>query len=194
MTEDVNKAQDLQAADSKDKFARWIFDWFKEMLPMFVGVVVVFTMFFGGNTVDGISMLPTLHHRDVLLLSKFMYTPQRGDVVVVHNPGDLKINVVKRIIAVGGDTLHIDFAKGEVFVNDVKVDESYINEPGAPFFIKADWDFPSIIPADQVFVMGDNRNHSQDSRSKHVKLVKNEDVLGKVVFLLFPFDRIGNPY
>ena len=97
-------------------------------------------------------------------------------------------SAIKRIIAKGGQTFDINFDTGEVTVDGVVLDEPYIKEITR---LKEGGEIPSVIPEGYFFVMGDNRNHSSDSRSYKVGLVSEDQIVGKAEFILFPFNRIG---
>lgn len=99
--------------------------------------------------------------------------------------------IVKRIIAVAGQTVNIDFETGQVFVDGVPQEETYIAEPTTR---KGDMEFPLYVQEGYLFVMGDNRNHSTDSRFSEVGLIDERMVLGKVLFRLFPLNDIGSVY
>jgi len=168
-----------------------------------VTIVFVFAVRLVG--VDGESMYPTLNNADYLgLLSNVFYSePQRGDIVVLTVPYFKNQPIVKRVIATGGQTVNIDFDKGEVYVDGVLQNEPYINEPTHLSYAEQgeSLTYPVTVPKGCLFVMGDNRNHSADSRFAPVGVVDERDVLGKVLCILIPgrdettqkrdFGRIG---
>ncbi len=176
-------------------------DWFSEiveiletMLISVFAILLIFTYLMRPVTVDGNSMVPTLHHTDRLVMYRLMYRPTVGDIVVVNDHGghifsgdevvesgySLDECIIKRVIATAGQKVLIDASKGEVYVDDVLLDEPYINEPTLTNDMA--FQYPITIPEGYVFVMGDNRNHSTDSRSAAVGLVAVNDVLGKAYF------------
>lgn len=167
-------------------------------------VAVVFMFFFRLVTVDGDSMYPTLCDQDrVIMLSSLWYTePASGDIVVAHAPDFSGEPLIKRIIAVEGDTVDIDFESGSVFVNGARLEEEYIPEPTFQDFSTDGMVFPLQIGEGCVFLMGDNRNVSYDSRFRQIGQVDVRNLLGKVIFLAFPgrdhvtgqreFHRIGS--
>ena len=171
---------------TKKTIATEIYEWMDALVPAFIIVVSLLTFVFMRFNVVGTSMLPTLHDGDKLITYHLFYTPKKGDIITLNAP-KLDKNIIKRIIATPGDSIKIDFDAGEVYVNGELLDEPYINTPTN---LKADWNLPEVIPEGYMFVMGDNRNGSRDSRSKDVKLVKYEDVTGKAVFLWYPFNRM----
>jgi len=140
--------------------------------------------------VDGDSMYPTLHHSDYLgLLSNVLYHEvEPGDVVVLSVPFFEDKPIVKRVVAVGGQTVDIDFEKGVVYVDGAALDEPYTYEPTYLSYAESGQalEYPVTVPEGCLFVMGDNRNHSADSRFAPVGLVDEKDVLGKVLWILIP--------
>ncbi|MBQ1545314.1 MAG: signal peptidase I [Clostridia bacterium] len=143
---------------------------------LIVTVAVVFL--FRSATVQGSSMYPTLEDGDRLVLASTVFRYERGDIVVVHRAG--KEPLVKRIIALGGDTLDIDFERGTVTVNGEVQNEPYIAAPTHLEYSDGPV-FPFTVPEGKVFVMGDNRNDSLDSRSSMVGLIDQNDILGTML-------------
>ena len=121
-----------------------------------------------------------------------------GDVVVLRKESFLTEPIVKRVIATAGQTVDIDFGAGIVYVDGEALEEDYINEPT---FTEEGMEFPLTVPEGSIFVMGDNRNHSDDSRNSRLGTVDTRYVIGKAVLLAFPvadidteekdFGRIG---
>lgn len=151
----------------------------------FVTVLFVFVVRLVG--VSGSSMYPTLHDRDYLvLLSNVFYSePKVGDIVVMTVPAFQDEPIVKRVIATGGQTVDIDFEAGQVYVDGHLLDEPYIYEPTYRDYALG-LDYPVTVPDGCLFVLGDNRNNSADSRYAPVGMVDKRYVLGKVLFLVFP--------
>ncbi len=148
------------------------------------------SMFFvRASLVRGSSMEPTLWDGDCILVQMLGYgVPRPGDIVAIR-AGDRKgKHLVKRIIATGGDTVQIDFEAGAVFVNGQRLEEPYINEAT---HLSGDLVFPVTVPEGCCFVLGDNRNHSQDSRSSALGFVPEGDIEGKVFFRFAPLERFG---
>lgn len=136
--------------------------------------------------VDGASMNPGLQDQDRVIITSQPYRPAYGDVVVVDSYTPHGKPLVKRVIGMAGDTIDIDFTAGVVYRNGQALEEPYTAEPT---YLKEDRDFPLTVPEGTLFVMGDNRNHSLDSRSQEVGCIDPRDVLGKVLFRIFPFTR-----
>ena len=155
---------------------------------IFVTILFVFAVRLVG--VIGDSMYDTLHNGDkLILLSNFLYEPETGDVVVVDaadfNGGEI---IIKRVIADEGQTVDIDFSTGAVYVDGVLLEEDYIYEPTYRY---EGVDFPITVPENCIFVMGDNRNNSTDSRNPEIGCVDKRYVLGKALFVILPFADIG---
>ncbi|HZK38593.1 MAG TPA: signal peptidase I, partial [Clostridia bacterium] len=149
-------------------------------------IFILFTFLFRAVGVEGSSMVPTLQDGDWLAISGINFEPRRGDIVVVTQPNDIHEPLIKRIIAVGGETIDIDFVTHAVKINGKTIDEPYIAEPTRRSF---DVEFPLLIPEGFVFVMGDNRNNSKDSRTSGVGIIDKRYILGKTRFRIFPFGR-----
>lgn len=136
--------------------------------------------------VDGSSMLPTLRDGDWLLVSAFAAKLERGRVTVIAESGSLHKPLVKRVIALPGDVVDIDFTNGVVRVNGQVLAESYIAEPTLR---TGDLQFPLTVEPGTCFVLGDNRNHSTDSRFSSVGLVDQRNVIGQLLLKITLFDR-----
>ena len=153
-----------------------------------VFLVVVFAFFARVINVDGESMVPTLHHRDLLFLQCINYEPEQGDIVVLRKSfAEIDSPIVKRVIAVGGQTVEIDYSTSTVYVDGVPLDEPYINEamlmPSSDKERGTYWE----VPQGSVFVMGDNRNASADSRNADLGTVDTRYILGRAICVLLPF-------
>ena len=154
-------------------------------------LVVVCAFFVRLSGVQGTSMYPTLDNGDQLLLLSFGYNePERGDIVVLMADDFMDKPLVKRVIGIGGDVIDMD-PSGTVTVNGEALYEPYINDLNGQDMYLGDIQFPLTVPDGQVFVMGDNRNGSSDSRKAEVGTIPYEKIVGKAVFRLFPFNRMG---
>ena len=163
-------------------------EWYEALISAALVLVLIFSFFFRIIQVDGSSMVPTLVNGDKLIVWGAGYTPQRGDVVIVDSYTSYGKPLVKRVIAKGGDTVSIDYATGTVAVNGEVLQEDYIAEPT---YLGYDVTFPYTVPEGTVFVMGDNRNQSLDSRSTYVGCIDERDILGKVLVCFMPFTDFG---
>ena len=168
------------------KKSKWavVYDWISSIIIAVLSIFVIFTFLFRVVSVSGESMVPTLNDKDWLTVSNLNYTPQHGDIVVVAKSEKYKDPIIKRVIGLSGDILDIDFSKGVVYRNGVMLQEDYVNTPTN---IQYDIEFPVTVPEGCIFVMGDNRNDSLDSRSSVIGMIDNRNILGKVVIRLFPF-------
>ena len=165
-----------------------ILEWYEALISAALVLVLIFSFFFRIIQVDGSSMVPTLVNGDKLIVWGAGYEPQRGDVVIVDSYTAYGKPLVKRVIAKGGDTVSIDYATGTVAVNGEVLQEDYIAEPT---YLGYDVQFPYTVPEGTVFVMGDNRNQSLDSRSTYVGCIDERDILGKVLVCFMPFTDFG---
>ncbi|MBQ2842538.1 MAG: signal peptidase I [Clostridia bacterium] len=166
-----------------------IFDFVSIVATAVVAVAFAFIFLFRTVGVVGSSMYPTLENGNRIILSAFTYSPENGDIVVTCQPNDsyaIEDVLVKRVIATAGQTVDIDFEKGIVYVDGEMLDEPYINEPTHD---REDFNRPVTVPEGYVFVMGDNRNHSTDSRDNRVGLIREEYILGEALFRMLPFGQ-----
>lgn len=169
-------------------FRREVFEYTKVLVYCVCIAFLVFTFLFRTATVDGRSMEPTLEDGDRLVISRMFYKPKRGDIIVITQPNEDNQPYIKRIIATGGDSVDIDFDRGLVFVNGKLLEEPYIKEAT---LTRYDVQFPVIVPEGCVFAMGDNRNHSKDSRDSALGMVDERYILGRCLLRFFPFGKIG---
>ncbi len=168
-------------------FAEAFFDIFDSIKGAVIVVFLVFAFVFRVVGVDGDSMNPTLNNGDWLAVSSGITKPERGDIVVVTQPWERNVPIIKRVIAVENDVIDIDFVNHLVYVNGEVIDEPYILEPTR---LQYDMQFPLTVDEGCVFVMGDNRNDSLDSRSTQIGLVDERYILGKTLFRIYPFEKI----
>ena len=172
---------------------RWIveilFDLIGAVFAAFFAALIVLSLFCRQVTVEGDSMNDTLHNEERLLVSCWCYEPKCGDIVIVTHGEKLAEPIVKRIIATAGQTLEIDSQTGDVIVDGVLLKEDYIK--GITRTVIDAGEIPRVIPEGYVFVMGDNRENSLDSRSRRVGLVPVENIVGKAFMRFFPFDKLS---
>lgn len=188
------EAGPLQGAEPEKKtsFASDLFDWAEALVYALALLVVICAFFVRLSGVVGTSMYPTLHNHDQLLISSIGYdVPEHGDIVVLMADDFMDQPLVKRVIGIGGDVVDIDPVTNTVSVNGEALYEPYINELGGQIIYMGDVSFPFTVPEGQVFVMGDNRNGSSDSRKTEVGTIPYEKIVGKAIFRIFPFNRMG---
>ena len=193
---DTENKEQNQLQDKKRHFMAEFLDYIEVFVFALCFVIILFSCFVRLCVVDGPSMENTLFDNEKLLVSNFAYTPEAGDIVVFHQTGNYYNQpIVKRVIAVEGETVDIKYGyhKMTVTVTDTNGNQRVLEEP----YIKmADVDryrtsYSEKVPEGHLFVLGDNRNHSADSRTDEIGMVDERRVLGKVIFRVLPFSRIG---
>ena len=185
-----------QGKQARPGFA--FFDWLQMTLLCILAAILLFNCVARLSRVDGHSMDETLQHGELMLVWSLGYSPRQGDVVVLikttaeflGGPGGEAI--VKRVIATGGQTVDIDYDTSTVYVDGEALDEPYIT-------LGMDWPYFDVmmqgthfeVPEGQIFVMGDNRNGSTDSRHEWLGTIDEGYLLGKVFLGLWPLDKFG---
>lgn len=177
---------------------RELFEWLDIVVASIIAVVIIFTFVFRIVAIEGPSMMDTLFDGERVVISNLFYEPKRGDVVVIsrntENSGEVGSYdepIIKRVIATEGEVVDIDFVKGIVYVDGVALKEAYIREPTYRSF---DITFPVRVKENCVFVMGDNRNDSLDSRSSQIGdngMIDEKYILGHAVLRVFPLNKFG---
>lgn len=175
------------------KIVKDIFDWI-ELFTITIAVIIsFFNLIIRPAYVEGESMTNTLQDKDVLLTSSFAYTPKTGDIVVIQDPLVLAGKpLVKRVIATGGQTVRIDYDNWKVYVDGKLLDEDYVlYREGVPMngCYWADFTEEQTVPEGKVFVMGDNRNGSSDSR--YFGYIDESAIFGHAIIRLLPFKSFG---
>ena len=181
----VSKNNNMNNAESMEN-KKQVLAYFRDMVCLIAGVLLIFSLCLRVVVVSGPSMKNTLYDGDWLLVlnNTFYKEPKHGDIIVVSKDGfDNGNPIIKRVIATEGQSVDIDFTAGVVYVDNKPLDEPYTLTPtnlpeGVPF--------PLVVSEGSVFVMGDNRNESKDSRSYEIGLVDTREIVGKAVFLIFP--------
>lgn len=175
-----------------------VFEWLDVVVASIIAVVIIFTFVFRIVAIDGPSMMNTLLDGERVIISNLFYEPKRGDIVVISRNTDNSTEVgsydepiIKRIIATEGELVDIDFEAGIVYVDGVALEEEYTLEPTYRSF---DITFPVRVKDDCVFVLGDNRNDSMDSRSSQIGengMIHEKYILGHAICRVFPLNKIG---
>lgn len=181
--------KDLPSED-EEKYAervsgREFYEWLRSCVAAVLIVVLVFTFIIRMMGVQGPSMIPTLQNGDRLLVldAPLVRSYSYGDIVIARKQSFSRDPIVKRVIAVEGQTVDIDFNAGVVYVDGKALEEDYINDLTYTY---EGTEFPLTVPQGSVFLMGDNRNMSTDSREPRIGTVDTRYLIGKVVFLVFP--------
>ncbi len=191
--EQEGQAQE-EALPLRERFLRSVLEWTETIVMAIVLVAVGFTFVVRIITVDGGSMKPTYYDGDRVLVSGFAGEIEQGDIVIIINA--LKEPIIKRVIATEGQTVSFDAEAGEVVVDGnvlpgsaFGVENGITSVPDLPGQMM---EFPQQVPSGCVFVLGDNRGNSTDSRYLEVGMVDHRNILGKVIFNVYPFSKIGS--
>ncbi len=202
--QEVNAEISEEVTEKEDTNKKKV-NWKKELRDWVIAIAIavalallirnfVFTLV----KVQGESMEPSLHNSDRLYVNRFFYQPKKGDVVIFVPASDPMRPYVKRVIATEGDSVYIDFTTGNVYVNDVLLSEPYIKEKTArngsyimSLMAKGEYgkQSPIVVQKGHIFVMGDNRNNSKDSRE--LGQIPLDEVMGGAAFRFWPLDSIG---
>ena len=188
----------------KRKRANALYLWIQSVLESIIAAFLLLTFVFRVNIVVGSSMEPTLQEDDRIVVVEAFYTPSYGDVVALwaeglynRHTGEKGEMIVKRVIGLPGDMIYIDPDTGTVYRNNIPIPEDYTAEPISPDNL-GNAEYPLTVADNCVFVLGDNRNHSTDSRyvddgktEYFVGCVDMRYIMGKAVYRIYPFDRIG---
>ena len=189
--EELLTPEEEEAARTKSA-AKELFEWVELFAYSVTIVIILFTFFCRIAVVSGPSMENTLYDKEVLLVSDLFYEPKQGDVIVFQSNSILDNEaIVKRVIATEGQMVDIDFKNWIVYVDGKAIEEPYINFEEGRFMNSSDYSFPLIVEDGKVFVMGDNRNHSTDSRDNRIGQVDTRFVLGRVLVRIFPLSVFG---
>ncbi len=190
----------------KDKkpVSKDLFEWIDTIVIALISVVIIFTFFFRVATIVGPSMQNTLYSGERIIISNLFYEPKHGDIVVVSRNTNNSVGantsgrepIIKRVIATEGQYVDINFETGKVYVGPDLSNMTELNEPytKTPTNLRYDIEFPLYVEEGHIFVLGDNRNDSIDSRSSSIGnggLIDKRYVLGKAVYRIWPFDTIG---
>ena len=182
------------------------FEWGHCVVSAVVIVVILLTFVFRLVNIDGSSMLPTLVNSDKVIITNFFYEPEVGDIVVIPAGKYHDEPIIKRIIALEGQDVYINYVTNEVFVDGVLLEENYINSPTTHTL--GEKELSITVPKGQAFILGDNRGDSYDSRYfgnftsdgeeitdiNDAKCIEVDDILGKAQFVIFPFNHFGYLY
>ena len=178
------------ASQAPDPYAasKELYDWILCLLFALVVCVLLFAFCFHVIDVVGSSMFPTLHNGEKMLVSDLFYKPKVGDVVIFKKAEyDPNKALVKRVIATEGQEINMDFVNGIVYIDGEPIIEDYINELT---FNKLDFIGPKTVPEGCVFVMGDNRNASVDSRKSEIGMLDTRLIIGRAYYVIYPLSAL----
>lgn len=173
----------FKGSKAQAKVATFCFEFVSIFSMASIAIAFCFTFLFRTVVVDGSSMNPTLWDGDRLIITATTKNIKYGDIVVCSQPNPMEKTLIKRVIATEGQTVEIDFENGIVRVDGNILNEPYIADPTTMY---EGMNFPQTVPEGCVFVMGDNRLHSTDSRSDMVGFIREDYVMGKVLFRMAP--------
>lgn len=198
-------AQEVEVNNSK--LANLSFEWGHCIISAVVIVVILLTFVFRLINIDGSSMLPTLVNSDKVIITNFFYEPEVGDIVVIPAGKYHDEPIIKRIIALEGQDVYINYVTHEVYVDGILLEEEYINCP--TIHSLGEKELSLTVPEGKAFILGDNRGDSYDSRYfgnfdtedgdevtdlGETKCIDVDDIIGKAQFVIFPFERFGYLY
>ena len=194
-TEEADEQEKQVIQLNKSEATATVLDWLGSLFMALICVLLIMSFLFRVIKVDGTSMEPTLIDTDRVVISDLFYTPHNGDIVVISHGEEYESPLVKRVIATAGQELFIDFDKNEVYVDGKLLDEPYIQG----MTIRGDKpaeEVNGVIPEGKVFVMGDNRAVSLDSRYQRVDLIDVSSIIGKAQLDIIPhsYGEDGNPH
>ncbi len=198
---DGKESTDTEAAASAEteaKRKRGFYDWVEMIAGSVAAVMLIFTLLFRLSSVDGTSMINTLQHGDRLIVSSVVTKPKYGDIVAIQKASGYTLPLVKRVIATGGETVIFDFSNWKVSIKGKdgtvrELDEYYVNRvSGAMKRESVPYTNEVYVPEGYIFVMGDNRNGSTDSRDSVIGLISEHEVMGKALFRVFPLGSMGS--
>lgn len=179
-----------ESNQNKGNFVADLYDWLDSIVVAVVTVILLFTFVFRVVGIKGPSMKNTLFEGDRIVISNLFYTPTVGDVIVISRNYNGEYTsetsasepIIKRVIATAGMTVDIDFDIGVVYVDGKPLDEPYTR---TATYQKWDVDFPLTVGENEIFVMGDNRQESLDSRDTRIGMIDTRYVLGKALFRIY---------
>ena len=179
-----NREKELPKLPPEQQLRLDLYDWIQSLMVALVICVALFIFAVRVIDVSGSSMVPTLHDGDKMIVSNLFYKPKYGDIVVFKTDTyDPDRALVKRVIATEGQEISLDFDRGVVYINGSPIEEDYIAELTTT---KLDFIGPQTVPEGCVFVMGDNRNASTDSRKKEIGMVDERMIFGRAYYVVFP--------
>lgn len=193
-TQKQDKNTSSNPVKKKEPFTKSFLDQVEIIVIFFAIIVIVFSFMCKTCTVDGDSMVDTLHHEETVMIWSLFYKPDYGDIVVIHDNDKLQKPIVKRVIGLPGDTVYIEhyFDSMKVVIthsdgSTEELKEDYAHYEGSPYAYSPSAEYK--VGEGEVFVMGDNRFDSYDSRM--LGCYDSRQILGKVFLRISPINKIG---
>lgn len=190
VTEETTETAD-NADVPKTSWQKEVLDWSFSIVAAIVIALLIRNFVFTLVNVDGSSMNPTLTNGDKLYVSRIMYKPKVGDIIILHPPQSYNTPYVKRIVALEGQVVDIKPEEGAIYVDGEKLEEDYVT---GPLSSGGNLEYPFEVPKDCVFVMGDNRNPGGSTDSRLLGPIPVKNIMGKAIFRILPLNHMGSLY
>lgn len=190
VTEETTETAD-DADAPKTSWQKEVLDWSFSIVAAIVIALLIRNFVFTLVNVDGSSMNPTLTNGDKLYVSRIMYKPKAGDIIILHPPQSYNTPYVKRIVALEGQVVDIKPEEGAIYVDGEKLEEDYVT---GPLSSGGNLEYPFEVPKDCVFVMGDNRNPGGSTDSRLLGPIPVKNIMGKAIFRILPLNHMGSLY
>lgn len=190
VTEETTETAD-DAGAPKTSWQKEVLDWSFSIVAAIVIALLIRNFVFTLVNVDGSSMNPTLTNGDKLYVSRIMYKPKTGDIIILHPPQSYNTPYVKRIVALEGQVVDIKPEEGAIYVDGEKLEEDYVT---GPLSSGGNLEYPFEVPKDCVFVMGDNRNPGGSTDSRLLGPIPVKNIMGKAIFRILPLNHMGSLY
>lgn len=198
-----DKPLKLKNGGLKETKSFWgeVYEWIDSIVITVMVILVVFTFLFRQVKIDGGSMEPTLIDSERIIISDVFYTPEYGDIVVISSEVYDNKPIIKRVIATGGQW--VDIHDGSVYVGDSKdnmqkVGSEFVGDiftnPSVSSVYYGCHEYPLQVPENKIFVLGDNRSVSLDSRAETIGFIDERQILGKALYRVYPLDKFGSVY